>query len=143
MKTIIERVKSDEFWDEITVGELEEIRDQLRGIVQFRRKDEVAKLDPIIIDVKEDEADIERKKHKVRLDKLDDLEMVAYRNRVNNVLQAIIDQERYATEDSPRRTRQRERSRRPLLAGADAGTGARSAQPDGLLPTGRITGRIT
>jgi len=89
---VIERVKSEEFWDEVTVGDLEEIRDQLRGIVQFRRKDEVVKLDPIIIDVKEDEADVERKKHKVRLDKLDDLDMVAYRNRVNNALQAIIDQ---------------------------------------------------
>ncbi len=74
------------------MGDLEEIRDQLRGIVQFRRKDDVDKIDPVIIDVKEDEADIERTKHKVRLDKLDDLDMVAYRNRVNNVLQAIIDQ---------------------------------------------------
>jgi len=89
--SVIERVKSKEFWNEVTVGDLEEIRDQLRGIVQFRRQDDVVKLDPIIIDVKEDEAGIERKKHKVRLDKLDDLDMVAYRNRVNNVLQAIID----------------------------------------------------
>ena len=90
--SVIERVKSDEFWDEVTVGDLEEIRDQLRGIVQFRRKDEVITLDPLIIDVKEDEAGVERKKHKVRLNKLDDLYMVAYRNRVNNVLQAIVDQ---------------------------------------------------
>lgn len=89
---VIERVKSDEFWDEVTVGDLEEIRDQLRGIIQFRRKGEVTKLDPIIIDVKEDESGVERKKHKVRLDKLEDLDMAAYRNRVNNVLQAIIDQ---------------------------------------------------
>ena len=89
---LIERVKSEEFWDEVTVGDLEEIREQLRGIVQFRRKDDVNKLGPVIIDVKEDEADIERRRHKVRLDKLDDLDMVAYRNRVNNVLQAIIDQ---------------------------------------------------
>ncbi|MEZ6152761.1 MAG: type I restriction-modification enzyme R subunit C-terminal domain-containing protein [Pirellulaceae bacterium] len=89
---VIERVKSDEFWDEVTVRDLEEIRDQLRGIVQFRRQDEVPRFDPIIIDVKEDEADVERKKHKVRLDRLDDLDMVAYRNRVNNVLQSIIDQ---------------------------------------------------
>lgn len=88
---VIERVKSEEFWDEVTVGDLEEIRDQLRGIVQFRRKDDIPRFDPIIIDVKEDEADIERKKHKVRFDRLDDLDMVAYRNRVNNVLQAIID----------------------------------------------------
>lgn len=90
--SVIERVKSDEFWDEVTVADLEEIREQLRGIVQFRRKDEVNKLEPVVIDVKEDESQIERRKHKVRLDKLDDLDMVAYRNRVNNVLQAIIDQ---------------------------------------------------
>jgi type I restriction enzyme R subunit len=90
--SVIERVKSEEFWDEVTVGNLEEIRDQLRGIVQFRRKEEDPFADPIIIDVKEDEAGVERRKHKVRLDKLDDLDMVAYRNRVNKVLQAIIDQ---------------------------------------------------
>lgn len=90
--SVIERVKSEEFWDEVTVGDLEEIRDQLRGIVQFRRKEEDPFSDPIIIDVKEDETGVERKKHKVRFDKLDDLDMVAYRNRVNNVLQAIIDQ---------------------------------------------------
>ena len=89
---VIERVKSDEFWDEVTVGELEDIRNQLRGVIQFRRKGEVTKLDPIVIDVKEDESQVERKKHKVRLDRLDDLDMVAYRNRVNKVLQAIIDQ---------------------------------------------------
>ncbi|XZE18636.1 DEAD/DEAH box helicase family protein [Pirellulaceae bacterium SH449] len=89
---VIERVKSQEFWDEITVGKLEEIRDHLRGIVQFRRKEEDPFADPIIIDVKEDETGVERNKHKVRLDKLDDLDMVAYRNRVNKVLQAIIDQ---------------------------------------------------
>lgn len=89
---VIERVKSDEFWDEVTVGDLEEIRQQLRGIIQFRRSDDSAKVNPIVIDVKEDESQIERKKHKVRLDKLDDLDMAAYRNRVNNVLQAIIDQ---------------------------------------------------
>lgn len=53
---VIEKVKSDEFWDEVTVGDLEEIRQQLRGIVQFRRKDDVTKLDPVVIDVKEDES---------------------------------------------------------------------------------------
>lgn len=89
---VIERVKSDEFWDEITVGDLEEIRQQLRGIIQFRRKDETLRFEPVILDVTEDESQIQQNKHKVRLDKLDDLDMVAYRNRVNQVLQAIIDQ---------------------------------------------------
>lgn len=89
---IIERVKSDEFWDDVTVGDLEEIRKQLRGIIQFRRKDEAIRFEPVILDVTEDESQIQQNKHKVRLDKLDDLDMVAYRNRVNQVLQTIIDQ---------------------------------------------------
>lgn len=89
---VIERVKTEDFWNEVTVGSLEEIREQLRGIIQFRRKDEVTPFEPVIIDVAEDESQIITKKHKVRLDKLDDLDMAAYRNRVNNVLQAIIDQ---------------------------------------------------
>ena len=88
----VERFKSPEFWNDLAVADLEESRIQLRGIVQFRRKDEVNRFEPVVIDVKEDEAQIERKKHKVQLDKLDDLDMVAYRNRVYNVLQAIIDE---------------------------------------------------
>jgi type I restriction enzyme R subunit len=89
---VIERVKSDEFWNEVTVGTLEEIREQLRGIIQFRRKDEEIPFGPVTIDVAEDESQIITRRHKVRLDRLDDLDMAAYRNRVNNVLQAIIDQ---------------------------------------------------
>ena len=89
---IIERVKSDEFWNEVTVTDLEEIRKELRGIVQYRRDEEVNKREPLVIDVSEDESEIERKRHKVRFDKLDDLDMQAYKNRVNKVLQAIIDQ---------------------------------------------------
>ncbi len=89
---VIERVKSSEFWDEVTVHDLEEIRNELRGIIQFRKFDIVQPIEPKIIDVKEDESQIERKRHKVRLDHLDGLDMAAYRNRVTNVLQGIIDQ---------------------------------------------------
>jgi type I restriction enzyme, R subunit len=89
---VIEKVKSSEFWDNVTVADLEGIRKELRGIVQFRKFDDPRPAEPKIIDVKEDESQIELKRHKVRLDKLDGLDMVAYRNRVTNVLQAIIDQ---------------------------------------------------
>jgi len=89
---VIEKVKSKEFWDNVTVHELEEVRNELRGIIQFRKFDKPGPTEPKIIDVIEDEDQIERNRHKVRLDKLDDLDMVAYRNRVNNVLQAIIDE---------------------------------------------------
>ncbi len=90
--SVIEKVKSEEFWNEVTVGALEQIREQLRGVVQYRRKDDGPKRDAVVIDVKEDEAHVEYKKHKVQLDRLDDLDMKAYTNRVNNALQAIIDQ---------------------------------------------------
>ncbi len=88
---VIERVKSTEFWNEVTVHELEEVRNELRGIIQFRKYDDPQPLAPKVIDVKEDESQIERKRHMVKLDKLAGLDMAAYRNRVDNVLQAIID----------------------------------------------------
>jgi type I restriction enzyme R subunit len=89
---IIERVKSREFWEEVTVHELEEVRNELRGIIQYRKFDTPPPVEPRVIDVEEDESLIERKRHKVQLDQLTDVEMAAYRNRVNNALQAIIDQ---------------------------------------------------
>lgn len=88
---LIERVKSADFWNEVTVHDLEQVRTELRGVIQFRKYDDPQPIEPKVIDVAEDESQIERKRHKVKLDKLTDLDMVAYRNRVNNVLQAIID----------------------------------------------------
>ncbi|MEW4530115.1 DEAD/DEAH box helicase family protein [Maioricimonas sp. JC845] len=89
---LIEKVKSAEFWDHITVQDLEQIRRELRGIVQFRIPEDHPQIEPKIIDVTEDVSQIERKEHKVKFDRLTSLDMVAYRNRVTSVLQAIIDQ---------------------------------------------------
>ncbi len=87
----IERVKSTEFWEEVTVQDLEEARQELRGIVQYRQERTRPTSDPKIVDVAEDETQIERRRHKVRLGVLADIDLVAYRNRVTNVLQGIID----------------------------------------------------
>ena len=89
---VIEKVKSAEFWDQVTVQDLEDVRNELRGIIQFRKYDDPQPREPKIIDVTEDESQIERKRHKVKLDNLAGLDMVAYRSRVNKILQAIIDQ---------------------------------------------------
>jgi type I restriction enzyme R subunit len=88
---VIERVKSNEFWDEVTVHDLEEARQELRGIAQYRQERDRPASDPKIVDVAEDESQIERRRHKVRLGALADIDLVAYRNRVTNVLQGIID----------------------------------------------------
>ena len=85
---IIEKVKSKEFWDNVTVHGLEEVRTELRGVMQYRVEPPTPSLPPKVIDVEENEDLIERKRHKVKLEGLD---MVAYRNRVHKVLMDIID----------------------------------------------------
>ncbi|GAB5407321.1 MAG: DEAD/DEAH box helicase family protein [Aureliella sp.] len=89
---VIEKAKSTEFWDQVTVHQLEHLRNELRGIIQYRSFDMTTPTSPRVIDVKEDESKIETKRHKVRLSQLTDMEMVAYRARANRVLQAIIDE---------------------------------------------------
>ncbi|MHB0958771.1 MAG: type I restriction endonuclease subunit R [Pirellulaceae bacterium] len=85
---VIERVKSPEFWDNVSVRDLEEVRCELRGIVQFRPKATPPASPPKVIDVTEEVALIERKRHKVKLEGLD---MVAYRNRVHKVLMDLFE----------------------------------------------------
>jgi len=85
---VIEQVKSAAFWDHVNVRNLEELRGELRGILQFRPKVGPNPQPSKVIDVAEEESLVERKRHKVKLAGLD---MVAYRNRVHQVLLDIID----------------------------------------------------
>src|SRR5690606_20844606 len=85
---MIERVKSAEFWDAVSVGDLEQVRRELRGVVQYRPATLPPAAPPKVIDVTEDEALIERKRHRVKLEGLD---MVAYRNRVHKVLMDLFE----------------------------------------------------
>lgn len=85
---IIDRVKSAAFWESATIADLEDLRTELRGIVQFRRIDGSTSLPPKVIDITEDAALIERKRHVIKLAGLD---MVAYRNRVQKVLMDIFE----------------------------------------------------
>jgi type I restriction enzyme R subunit len=85
---LIEKAKSREFRDSITVADLEEIRRELRGIMRYRARPANPAFPPRVIDLKESESLVERKRHRVKLAGLD---MIAYRNRVHHVLQEIID----------------------------------------------------
>jgi type I restriction enzyme R subunit len=86
---VIERIKGSEVWDRVSVRDLEDIRGELRGVVQFRLKIGPGSPPPKVIDVAEEESLVERKRHKVKLAGLD---MVAYRNRVHKVLLDIMDE---------------------------------------------------
>jgi type I restriction enzyme R subunit len=86
---IIDKVKSNGFWTSPTISDLEELRNGLRGIMQFRLKPVVPTQLPRVLDIKEDASLIERKRF---IPKLEGLELVAYRNRVVKVLTSLFDQ---------------------------------------------------
>ncbi len=86
---VIDRVKSQAFWGDVSVPALEQIRNELRGVIKYRQTGGVGgRLPPRVIDVKEDQSLVERTPHKV---KLDGLEQLAYRNRVLKVLTDLFD----------------------------------------------------
>jgi type I restriction enzyme R subunit len=53
---VIERVKSAAFWADATAQALEEMRGDLRGLMQYRRRGTTLPLPPKVLDVKEDPA---------------------------------------------------------------------------------------
>ncbi|MEW6736002.1 MAG: DEAD/DEAH box helicase family protein [Acidobacteriota bacterium] len=85
----INRVKADAFWENITVEELEKIRNELRGIMKHQRIPTYQAPLPKIIDVTEDSSKIEYKKI---TPKLEGMELVTYRQRVEGVLTQLFDQ---------------------------------------------------
>lgn len=85
----IRRVKSSAFWDTVTLASLEEIRQSLRGVMKYRQPRTIDRLPTKIIDVAEDPAGIQSRDHKPKLEGLD---FVAYRQRVEGVLTALFAQ---------------------------------------------------
>lgn len=86
---VIDKVKSSPFWTDATVQSLEEIRSDIRGVMQYRARPIVGALPPKVLDIKEDAALVERRRH---VPKLEGLELVAYRNRVLKVLTDLFEQ---------------------------------------------------
>lgn len=86
---VIEKAKSSDFWTNATVQTLEEVRAELRGIMQYRLRPVGPGLPPRVLDVTEDAALVERKRH---VPKLEGFELVAYRNRVLKVLTGLFEQ---------------------------------------------------
>ncbi|XXT15242.1 DEAD/DEAH box helicase family protein [Sorangium sp. So ce429] len=77
----IKRVRSRAFWQGASCADLEVIREELRGLMSLVERAPVVRLRPRVIDVTD--GDIEFTEVNPRLD---GLELVAYRNRVESVL---------------------------------------------------------
>lgn len=84
----INKIKTNEFWANISISALEEIRSDLRGVMQYRLKPTGAGFGPAVYDIKEDDSLVERKRH---IPKLEGFELVAYRLRVVKVLQDLFE----------------------------------------------------
>ena len=81
-------VRTDEFWKDVSVAKLEEVRGELRGVTKYRLSPSTSSAPPKVIDVKEDLALVERNMHVV---KLEGLQLAAYRNRVENLLKGLFE----------------------------------------------------
>jgi type I restriction enzyme, R subunit len=81
-------LRTQAFWDSVSVASLEDVREQMRGIMRYRLVPSSSKLPPKIVDVKEDESGVMRKEYKP---KLEGLELAAYRKRVEQVLHNLFD----------------------------------------------------
>lgn len=86
---LIVEARKNEFWTDATVGKLEDMRCQLRGVMQFRQSGGGSgRLPPKVIDIKEDRSLTETAKYAVNLE---GLELAAYRNRVEKVLRELFE----------------------------------------------------
>lgn len=85
----IEKAKSGAFWTNVAVSDIEGIRLELRDIMKYRDTGTGGgPFTPKLLDISEDESLIERKKYQPKLEGLD---LIEYRNRVQKVLMNLID----------------------------------------------------
>lgn len=88
----IEKVRSGDFWklitDQTDVAALESVREELRGIMRHRVEGPTVGSKPRVLDITEDATKIEFGRH---MPKLEGTELVAYRQRVEQVLTDLFD----------------------------------------------------
>jgi len=82
----IQKILSKEFWEKISIKDLENIRIELRSIMKFHEDGEPYSFDPLSIDVTDE--DVRYEKYNV---KNKGLEMAAYKERVIEVLNNLFD----------------------------------------------------
>ncbi len=85
----INQAKQKSFYDGASIDDLEDLRQELRGIMRHRKKKTVYTMEPLVLTVSEDDADVQYQTHKVKLEGLD---LAAYRNRVESVLRSLLEE---------------------------------------------------
>ena len=86
---IVQMVLAPDFWDNISIEVLEEVRKELRGLMQYLPKEKPPELTIPTIDITEDPDKIE---HKAVDTKIESLNLANYRERVDSILNQLIDE---------------------------------------------------
>jgi type I restriction enzyme, R subunit len=81
--TTINAVRAKEFWAAVTVPKLEEVRGELRGIMKYQQQVPTTRLAPQVYDVDDKNFSTE-----TYVPKLEGLDLIEYRRRVESVLRA-------------------------------------------------------
>lgn len=84
----IEQAKDANFYKTAHIEDLEKLRSELRGIMKYRKKDKAGGAKPLFINIKEESGEYKTTEHKVKLQGLD---LAAYRNRVESLLNEIFE----------------------------------------------------
>ena len=85
----IEKAKKQPFYDSPTTDDLEEMRNELRGIMRHRKKKTTYSVEPLVLSVREESGEVQYTTHKVKLEGLD---LAAYRDRVESVLKKLFEE---------------------------------------------------
>lgn len=80
----LKRVKSPQFWESVTPAQLEEVRQELRGIMHHRQSKIVDHLLPKIIDVTDGGVELNHRRSNIR-----EIDAVMYRKQVEEALQGL------------------------------------------------------
>jgi type I restriction enzyme R subunit len=83
---VIQRVRSGDFWANVTIEHLEQVRQELRGIMRYQNQLDPARPAPIIYDIQEHASEMRHEKRSALLSSVD---MVAYRLRVEEALKTL------------------------------------------------------
>ena len=88
---VIQQVKTVAFYEGASSTDLDQVRQELRGIMRYRKIPRGGAAKPVFLNVAEDEADYQVTAHQVKLAGMD---LAAYRNRVESVLKGLLEQSR-------------------------------------------------
>jgi type I restriction enzyme R subunit len=99
-QAVMDRARSADFWQQATVADLEAVRVELRGLMQYRMPTRPQAGAPLVVDIQQDPASVTQGNYEV---KLAELGRAAYEGKARKVLQGL-----FATNPTLKRIQRRE-----------------------------------